>query len=70
LEAKTRFSELLGHVERGWRFLITRHGRPVAELAPLRSRRRRPHPGFAKGCFTYVAADFDAPLPDFSDYSR
>jgi prevent-host-death family protein len=69
LEAKTRFSELLGQVERGCRFLITRHGRPIAELAPLRAGRRRPSPGFAKGCFTHVADDFDAPLADFQDHS-
>ena len=68
LEAKTRFSELLDQVERGGRFLITRHGRPIAELAPLSSG-RRPHPGFAKGCFKDVAEDFDAPLADFHDYA-
>jgi prevent-host-death family protein len=69
LEAKTRFSELLGQVVRGWRFLITRHGRPIAELGPVPSGRQRPRPGFAKGCFTHVADDFDAPLADFRDYS-
>jgi len=69
LEAKTRFSELLGQVERGGRFLITRHGRPIAELAPPPAGRRRPRPGFAKGCFTHVADDFDAPLADFHDHS-
>jgi prevent-host-death family protein len=69
LEAKTRFSELLGQVEHGWRFLITRHGRPIAELGPLRSEDSRPRPGFAKGCFTHVAEDFDAPLADFRDHS-
>ena len=69
LEAKTRFSELLGQVGKGWRFLITRHGRPIAELAPLQPERSRPQPGFAKGCFTQVAEDFDAPLADFRDYS-
>lgn len=69
LEAKTRFSELLAQVERGGRFLITRHGRPIAELAPLSSGRRRPCPGFAKGCFTDLAEDFDAPLADFHDYA-
>ena len=32
--------------------------------APDRARRA----GFAKGTFTYIAPDFDAPLEDFSDY--
>jgi len=69
LEAKTRFCELLGQVEQGRRFVITRHGRAVAELAPVRLARRQRHAGFAKGCFVHVAADFDAPLADFRDYS-
>lgn len=34
-EAKTRFSELLEQVVRGERIIITRHGAPVAILAPV-----------------------------------
>ena len=34
-EAKTHLSRLLERVERGERFVITRHGKPVAELVPL-----------------------------------
>jgi prevent-host-death family protein len=35
-EAKTRFSELLAQVaETGAEFIITKHDRPVARLAPL-----------------------------------
>ena len=33
-EAKTKFSELLERVEKGERFIITRHGKVVAELRP------------------------------------
>jgi prevent-host-death family protein len=40
-EAKTRFSELLRRVEKGERFVITRHGRPVAVLEPVSPARRR-----------------------------
>lgn len=36
-EAKARFSELLAHVERGERIVITRRGRPVAMLIPYES---------------------------------
>ena len=32
---KTRLSELLDRVEQGERIVITKHGRPVAELAPF-----------------------------------
>lgn len=34
VEAKERLSELLDLVERGEEIVITRHGRPVATLAP------------------------------------
>jgi prevent-host-death family protein len=34
-DAKTHLSELLQKVQQGERFLITRHGQPVAELAPI-----------------------------------
>lgn len=33
-EAKTHLGQLLERVEKGERFVITRHGRPVAELVP------------------------------------
>ena len=33
-EAKTHLAKLLERVERGERFLITKHGRPVAQLVP------------------------------------
>ena len=34
-EAKTHLPKLLEQVEKGERFIITRHGRAVAELAPI-----------------------------------
>jgi len=34
-EAKTHLSKLLERVEKGERFVITRHGKPVAELIPI-----------------------------------
>jgi prevent-host-death family protein len=37
-EAKTTLSSLLERVEKGERFTITRHGKPVAELVPIRPR--------------------------------
>ncbi len=35
-EAKTHFGELLNRVEKGDRILITRHGRAVAHLVPVK----------------------------------
>lgn len=37
-EAKTHLPKLLERVEKGERFVITRHGRPVAELTPVANR--------------------------------
>ena len=37
-EAKTHLPKLLERVEKGERFVITRHGRPVAELIPIGER--------------------------------
>jgi prevent-host-death family protein len=37
-EAKTHLPRLLKRVERGERITITRHGVPVAELVPFRTR--------------------------------
>lgn len=34
-EAKTHLPKLLERVEKGERFVITRHGKPVAELVPV-----------------------------------
>ena len=39
-EAKTHLPQLLERVQRGERFVITKHGRPVAELVPVSARDR------------------------------
>jgi prevent-host-death family protein len=38
-EAKTHLPRLIRQVERGETVIITRHGRPVARLAPIEDRR-------------------------------
>ena len=35
LEAKTHFPALIGQVRQGRRFIITKHGEPVADLGPV-----------------------------------
>ena len=37
-QAKTHLPELLERVQKGERFVITRHGQPVAELVPVAGR--------------------------------
>ena len=41
-EAKTHLSELLERVSNGERIVITKHGTPVAVLAPIAGRGARP----------------------------
>jgi len=54
---------LLDRVEAGERLLVTRGGRPVAEVRPVTPARLTPRPfGLAAGAFA-VPDDFDAPLP-------
>lgn len=36
-EAKNKFTHLLDRVEEGERVIITRHGKPVAELRPVQT---------------------------------
>jgi prevent-host-death family protein len=55
---------LLDRVEAGERLVVSRDGRPVAELRPYSPVARGPRPfGLCAGAFT-VPDDFDAPLPD------
>ena len=55
---------LLDRVEAGECLVVSRGGRPVAELRPLTPAAPGPRPfGLARGSFT-VPPDFDAPLPD------
>jgi prevent-host-death family protein len=68
-EARTHLSGLVVKAQRGERFKITRHGRPVAELGPVPSQVARPERGVAKSKSFYMAPDFDAPLDDFADHA-
>lgn len=68
LEAKTNLSALLNQVLEGKSFYLTRRGKRIAELRPVAAPARTRRAGFAKGTFTYIAPDFDAPLDDFADY--
>jgi prevent-host-death family protein len=67
-EAKTHLSKLLDAVENGDRVLISRHGKFVAELSPVKKTKIAKF-GCAKGPGFYMAPDFDAPLEDFREYT-
>ncbi len=61
-QAKTQLSRLLDRAEAGEEIIITRNGRPVARLAPLRPARKPRKLGSLRGKIR-MRADFDAPLP-------
>ena len=67
-EAKTRLSEILERVEKGQVYVISRRGRPVAELRPVAAPARLEF-GSDAGRIT-IRDDFDAPLPDMQEYTE
>ena len=66
-EAKTHFSQLLQRVEQGAVFIVTRRGKPVAQLGPCEPSTRHPVFGSAKGQVR-IREDFDEPLDDMAEY--
>ncbi len=60
--AKTQLSKLLDLVEDGEAIVIVRHGRPVAQLVPVRTRRASAL-GAMRGQFT-MAEGWEHPLSD------
>ena len=66
-DAKTRLSELLDRVEKGAVYVITKRGRPVAELRPP-ARSGGLRFGSDAGRIS-LGGDFDAPIPGFDEYT-
>lgn len=63
-EAKNRFTELIRVVEGGEPVVITRHGRPVAQIAPPPAERRKARLGGMKDRIRLLPG-WDAPVdPD------
>ena len=63
-EAKTHMSKLLQRVMSGERIIIAKAGKPIAVLSPLSKAPTLRVPGVDSGK-VIIAADFDAPLPEF-----
>jgi prevent-host-death family protein len=67
-EAKTRLSEVLDRVQRGEVYIISKRGRPVAELRPV-----PPAAGLEFGCdagLITIGEDFDLPVPGLKEYTE
>jgi prevent-host-death family protein len=60
-EAKNRLPELIRAVEGGEKIVITRHGKPVAQLAPPPAERRSVRLGGMKGRIQFLPG-WDAPV--------
>ncbi len=66
-EAKTHLAALVDQVQEEGRIILTRRGKPVAELRPVESKGPRKF-GASKGSLIYMEPDFNEPLEDFKDY--
>ncbi len=66
-EAKAHFSTLVRKALQGEEVVIARDNTPLVKFVPVALRTRTP--GSAKGRVR-MAADFDAPLDDFAEYSE
>lgn len=71
-EVSKRLAELASAVEAGETIVVTRDGRPILDLVPHRPRKgldfgaidRFRHEHGIDRLVTYLAEDFDAPLPE------
>jgi len=62
-EAKNQLSSLVDRAASGEEIVIAKHGKPMAKLVSVPAARKEPRkPANALG-LTYMADDFDAPLP-------
>ena len=61
-QAKTHLSKLLERVISGEEIVITKSGKPIAQIVPFEQKPAQRVPGSAKGKI-WIAPDFDAPLP-------
>jgi prevent-host-death family protein len=62
-EAKTNLSKLVDRAAAGEEIVIAKAGKPKAKLVPYSSARKKRRGGQNFLRITYIADDFDAPLP-------
>jgi prevent-host-death family protein len=63
-EAKTQLSKLVDMASEGTDVVIARNGKPVAKLTAIKEIKPTYKLGLLKGKGGWLAADFDAPLPE------
>jgi len=64
-EAKTQLSSLVERAAKGEEIIIAKAGKPMAKLTPIEPE-AKPQRVFGRNLLgiTYIADDFDAPLPE------
>jgi len=62
-EAKTNLSKLVDRAAAGEEIIIAKAGKPKAKLVPYQPPRKKRRGGQNLLGITYIADDFDAPLP-------
>jgi prevent-host-death family protein len=62
-EAKNQLSSLVERAASGEEIVIAKHGQPRAKLVPLPAIKKGPRKQLDLLGLTYMADDFDAPLP-------
>jgi prevent-host-death family protein len=62
-EARNRLSSLVDRAASGEEIVIAKHGKPRAKLVPVEVARKEPRKQSNLLGVTYMADDFDAPLP-------
>ncbi len=65
-DLKTQITDLIEAAMRGDKVVITKNGRQIIQLVPMKTAHRRKF-GSARGKIKF-APDFNAPLTDFSEY--
>jgi len=68
-QAKTHFSRLIDRALSGEEVVVMRGREPVIVLKPIHTPRTKRRLSGALGMIAHMADDFDAPLPDFREYS-
>jgi prevent-host-death family protein len=65
-EAKTHLSALVEQAAQGEEIVIAKAGKPMAKLVPLEDQKGVTPRTFGQNALniTYIAPDFDAPLPE------
>lgn len=62
-EAKNQLSSLVERAASGEEIVIAKHGQPMAKLVPVKTAKKEPRKQRDLLGVTYMADDFDAPLP-------